>query len=51
LIATLILAQIRTLDHVIVGPGDQSFSFADSGLMVEYQDKIEEVFKSVGLLS
>jgi len=50
LIGTLILAQIRTLDHVIVGHGDKSFSFADAGLMVEYQDNIEGVFKSVGLI-
>ncbi len=50
LIGLLILAQIRTLDHVIVGPGDQSFSFADSGLMADYESLIRETFKNAGLL-
>lgn len=50
LIGTLILAQIRTLDHVIVGQGDKSFSFADSGLMADYESLIRKMFENAGLL-
>lgn len=50
LIGTLLLAQIRTLDHVIVGHGDKSFSFADSGLMADYESLITKTFENAGLL-
>jgi len=50
LIGTLLLAQIRTLDHVIVGQGNNSFSFADSGLLVDYEALITKTFETAGLL-
>ncbi len=50
-IGTLILAGVRTLDHVIVGNGDKSFSFADSGLMADYESLIRKTLENAGLLS
>ncbi|KKN67488.1 hypothetical protein LCGC14_0460850 [marine sediment metagenome] len=51
LIGLLILAQIRTLDHVIVGQGEKSFSFADSGLLADYISLITLNFNNCGLMA